>query len=478
MRRLGLSVVTALGALCLSAIAAHPTRAQNNHDWVIQNVCVVGGVVTSQDPAGPCTGGATRDLQVGERLPYHRSDLNGFNWADSWPIHDPDGVSIAIHSKFFTDALNTDPRFPNSVHWDPLRGSYDVYGSDGTTVFARGTGDSTNFWSPWWDETCQAKAWASFPDGPSAFAYGGGTTQIAAAGLPDCSVPIQHGTSNHYWNYGPYTYVNGRTLNTIYSVHKNSNANEDFYYTREYGVTRWEAWSTTPGTPASVQANCPNIPYSKMIDGVMRYLNHCHDWTVIVPVAGGWSPFDMSGSALQWPIDPLYTNGNILQNTHFGGPPSPGASPSCNVAPWTITSPPQILNWNWQTGVSPMSGGFNCSLMISTPAYSSGAGLQQAQEWSWPEDWGPIPRLTFGAILWAPSYTGGTPPQVLIRLREISGSTLVASHDLIVDVTDKPAAFGRVAKVGAGTTDLIMQVIPINPNVQFGFTGAWINQEP
>lgn len=463
----------ALGALALIAGTAGSARAQNE-DFLIQDVCVVGGVVTSADPVG-CVG-ATRDLQPGERLPYHRSDLNNAMLSDSWPIHDPRGVTIAIHSKMFTGALNTDPRFVGSKHWDAALGGYDVYGSDGTTIFGRGTADPGSFWTPFFTPSCEAKGWASFPAGSGAFTAGSGTSNLV--GMPDCpGSTTATGTATHTWSYSTFAYVSGDTLNTIKSEHDHGSANEDFYYTREYGVTRWESWNTTPGTPSDVQANCPMQFYTRLIAGQTRYLKFCHDWSIVVPLSTSWSPFDRTGYAWQWPIDPLYTNGNILKNTHFGGPPSPSVPPSCNFTWWQTTSPPQTLNWVWQTGVAPMSGGYNCSMIFNSPVGGGSAGFQQSQPFSQPQIFPPLPpNLSFGAILWAPNYTGGTPPQVLIRLWETQNGALIANHDMIVDVTNLPAAFASSAKPNANTDGLTLSIYPLTSNVDFGFTGSWINR--
>jgi hypothetical protein len=78
---------------------------------------------------------------------------------------------------------------------------------------------------------------------------------------------------------------------------------EVFYFTKEYGVTRWEVWRPLEQNPTkTTQCNCPAIV---SYQGVNFVVTSARDWSKVVPASKPEIPV--------WPIPNL----NLLQHAHF-----------------------------------------------------------------------------------------------------------------------------------------------------------------
>src|SRR6185369_12202579 len=90
------------------------------------------------------------------------------------------------------------------------------------------------------------------------------------------------------WDHLAVTYTNGKVIDTITSHHyggadpATAGASEKFYFTKIYGLTRWESWVQDPTAAPIWDASCNG---AKRVNGwTMR---DCRDWTNVVAVPGG-----------------------------------------------------------------------------------------------------------------------------------------------------------------------------------------------
>jgi hypothetical protein len=109
---------------------------------------------------------------------------------------------------------------------------------------------------------------------------------------PTAFAPVQNRW--FYWSE-PYTYASGKTLDTIYSYQENEDASglpiknshiEAFFWTKEYGKARWEAWYEKDD-PLYIRSIASHEPAMQKcgIAGTKKFgerwleLGGCEDWT-------------------------------------------------------------------------------------------------------------------------------------------------------------------------------------------------------
>jgi hypothetical protein len=302
-------------ALLMSA-GRQPACADTLVDYLIQQVCDDGaGGHTSADPI-TCPGMA-RKLRVGESLPYHKWDTAGGlgQISDAYPIADLYGRLRVVQTFFFNDTNAF--QIPVFDLGDPATGrtGYDLMQADGNFVSGAGTYDPGAGWQPMWsNSSCSlADSWvvgSKTQTVPFSFTDTIATLNISS---PQCPPNPWFGTSYTGWNYYPnLAYESGKLLNTIKTWHFsgptiNESAIEEFYFTKEYGKTRWEDWSSQVSGPNPIAvARCPTHTAGgvNVFGTTTYYLTDCHDWSYIHPSpTGDWDP------AAYWHIDPLYYSG-------------------------------------------------------------------------------------------------------------------------------------------------------------------------
>jgi hypothetical protein len=354
-------LATAAVVVSSSAVAALAPRdaasaisATELHDFMVQNVCVHNDVVTSIDPvACPTTSGyVQRDLAVGEDLPYHKLSqvrTDDRQVSDSFPIKQPDGSIRYIHTFDYAIRYNADGTIVNNGE-APGEWNYDIdiHTSGGQLINPSGLVDGFNidetegryaaiigtqdpaggrqsFMHNTGAGTCTAQdSWLLFPTNIAGYGDTGSSPATLkiynASGCP--TSPDQALTK---WDvHSSFTYFNGASLATLTSWHFGGATEatathiEKFYYTKEYGLTRWERWQTS-GSPSVYGCNGSDTTGSFIrVD--------CRDWTVIEPdVMGGYSPYNIpldyysdpegTRNAVQ---DSRFVVNNILRNGDFG----------------------------------------------------------------------------------------------------------------------------------------------------------------
>ena len=241
---------------------AAPTASPELLDYLIQDVCVdAADRAVTGDPA-LCP--AHRDIRLSEPTPYLVTDVDHAN-ADatyfafaSFPVRGADGTVKVMHTKSGQGHFGADYTFS----YDPARDGYDLtdLSSSSWASFVR-TSDGGCFDQIWSGsgraETMADRAggWILFPLGtpPSAWpATSSARTRTHHVQLTPGVAGCGNGSSpgRTFWNApARYQFETGKRLTAIRSDHfanhalsRGNNALERFYFTREYGLTRWEAW--------------------------------------------------------------------------------------------------------------------------------------------------------------------------------------------------------------------------------------------
>jgi hypothetical protein len=238
------ALLGAFGADDAPAIGARSALA----DFLIQNVCLdEAGAVTTEDPAS-CA--RSRDRRPGEAAPYLLTDYDKayagkrYQAVSSGPM--PDGRVWVVKN------MGDDPAGKFAASSD----GYDIIEHEGDYVSFVATHDpqcgEQRFSGAGSDD-----GWLLFPNRVSS--QSGSQRQNMTLeridAPPDCPSDerfsrlcgneiVARWTAPH-----PFRFESGKTLTTIVSEHhahhdlsRPNNAIEMFYFTREYGLSRWEAW--------------------------------------------------------------------------------------------------------------------------------------------------------------------------------------------------------------------------------------------
>jgi len=122
--------------------------------------------------------------------------------------------------------------------------------------------------------------------------------------------------------------VNGtpkKTMDTLISYHGFQSSlgfllsghMEVFYFTREYGMTRWEVWTPLQQNPTKT-TECVT-PNTQLYNGISFVVTGCHDWSKVN------TPLPSTADVPIWPIP----NVNLLKNPHF----------ISTTTPWAVAGP-------------------------------------------------------------------------------------------------------------------------------------------
>jgi len=149
------------------------------------------------------------------------------------------------------------------------------------------------------------------------------------------------------------------SLNFVFSGHM-----EVFYFTREYGMTRWEVWTPTQQAPAKT-TECV-VPNTQIYNGITFIVSACHDWSKIN------GPLPTSAEVPVWPVP----NVNLLKNPHFIATTSPWtATTSIAASSQVSTAPAGVSFWRDSLFAKPgvgylrLSCGVECTQDYSVALY-------------------------------------------------------------------------------------------------------------
>jgi hypothetical protein len=343
-------------AATAQAVVATPDTIR---DLMIQNVCLdaAGAVLARVAPidADPrCVG--QRDLQPGERLPYHKHDHPspdqragapaGYQRHDSFPV-ETIGFGIAVEQSFDFGA-GEGRRF----------GVFDT-GSDGGDIAILTPGmvsiGATEDGGAGFqlfvgecrgpvDAAALTRSWivAEFDPGRSAPLAGETIARLnlLTKGRQE-TCPARFNAAFTNWRVAPFRYraASGQgtpvTLTTLISEHyggaRRATADhvERFYFTRELGGTRWERWQNgngnaqfsaamiaerAAGFTGTGRCSTPEPPNGGGTGGAKLLLIDCREWTGIEPSA------DPSGDRPGFFIDAIRTRRDMP--AFFAPPPA------------------------------------------------------------------------------------------------------------------------------------------------------------
>ena len=244
-------------ALSLWAIRVHSSADKTLLDWLIQDVCQDAN--GQQIPGDPATCASHRNINIGERTPFLLTDVdhnnNGATYEsfNSIPVHAQDGTLKVLISKNNQGNFNADFKFSFSV----ARDAYDLidvtFSNYASIIRTSDGGCYDQMFSPTGDvssTSARAGGWPLFPY--SGYTSAGNaqdhTYKVQISQKSGCSSGNSVGVA--FWNPPTqYTFETGKTLTAIKQYHfastalgNQNNAMELYYFTKEYGATRWESW--------------------------------------------------------------------------------------------------------------------------------------------------------------------------------------------------------------------------------------------
>lgn len=233
-------------------------------DYLIQNVCVdANNRVISGDPA-VCP--LSRNVKIGERVPYIMTDVdrrnNGARYQGnfSYPVVGADNTLKVVWTKQLVGAGRPviDANF--QYNFIETRDAFDIIDVTDTFISAVRTSDpgcyDQKFSTALLDGTVgkRTNGWRLMPQDalPVSIGLVGHTVRIDPLSSPrpaGCDTAVGLNVLTVYQPPQPIKFESGRTLMSLQTAHiadanfdNTNNAIEKFFFTREYGVTRWEAW--------------------------------------------------------------------------------------------------------------------------------------------------------------------------------------------------------------------------------------------
>ena len=494
--------------VCLIGYCPKSAHADQPSDYLVQEVCDDGnGGHTGQDPF-LCPNSA-RKLRVGETLPYHKwnapfntSDTAQHEISDSYQILDLFNHMRVIQTEYF-DYMNgsfDNPTYkasrttPNNVYG----GAYDAIGGDGSYFNIMITTDTGGGWQPIWSSSppsCSLNdSWILFSTSGDPTTFNNDVTENISIN-PQCDPDSGAAQSiTHYSFYSGFTYTSGKSLDTIKTFHFGANSYnapgiEMFYFTKQYGKTRWEYWAAASsqytGPNQFAMSSCPTGANGgvEVFAQTTYYLQACQDWSNIGPASSVGTGADWDPSA-SWHIDPLLNSINFLSNTHLQCTDSNGNSGSCangsgascqTIAPWNRAGD---LNWGFdpdpQHALAAGTGDQNCAWLINLPdTYVGQAIYQDAPVYSGTY------AYTYGAAIWNP-YSGQGDETAIIAVYELdSNGSVVASHYTQASgITDVAQYYSGSFTSSPQSSTFRFVIYPQNVGGVYEFTESWVGFQP
>lgn len=229
-------------------------------DYLITDVCVdANNFVMKGDPA-TCT--KHRNIRIGERLPFIVTDMDKaaqnrkYQSVSSIPMVGTDGTLKIMVSKHFQGMKSTySENFKFDYNYDNTITGYDLLDANGTYVSGIRTSDGGCFDQVFYSNyPIRQNGWIFFSKNLKEGSVNHNIRldrleQNLPAGC-DKSSTNQSATTRDVWNAPTsFTFESAKILKTIITYHyahkdltRKNNALERFFFTKEYGFTRWESW--------------------------------------------------------------------------------------------------------------------------------------------------------------------------------------------------------------------------------------------
>ncbi len=293
-------------------------------DFIIMNVCVDGNdKPVSGDPA---TCPNQRNIRIGESVPFLLTDFGPNNAryqsVASYPVHGRDGQLKVLVSKHMRANFSSQQY---SFNFDPLYDGFDLISTNGQYFSGERTSDGGCF-----DQMISENGWIFFDRNHHEGSTLRPITITRLTPRPGCDA-TSSGEAYTVWNRRSFTFTSGKTFDSIQSYHfanqnlsQLNNALEKYYFTKQYGFTRWEAWIPYERCVNERGANHPicnqtfligrcNGGNSANIGERLWIRADCRDTTNYIPVDQPYFPVTehMAASSIDYPST---KNANILTN--------------------------------------------------------------------------------------------------------------------------------------------------------------------
>lgn len=378
-----------LGGVVAQAASVSSLNASDPMTWLIKSVCTGSqNQVLAAEPYGGCPAGAgIRKIKPGDPLPYHNIEQMGYQQRDAYPVVDPANRKAWIIATYDWSPFNTFNLYNGTD-------GYDVYSVANGWASIVNTSDGGGYGQTFFGSNCTVGGgWVLFPasgflsSGQAAVPIADQYWEQSGQSYPGSCPPGYSTNTQTSWKHQTNFQFGGRNgnptkaMDTVISYHGfqsgpaflNSGHLEVFYFTREYGITRWEVWTPIQQHPTPT-AECSG-PGQVKYQGVTFIVQSCHDWSSVT------QPLPSSAQLPVWPIP----NISVLQKPHFDGDITPawgavGTSPAGNPVSWstanstaardTASSPIGVryLIINCGAGSDGQCGGFGEGVFQDVPA--------------------------------------------------------------------------------------------------------------
>lgn len=450
-------------------------------DYLVQDVCASNANpnrVVNADPVACPAGFARRDLFPAESMPYHKTDIAGVQLSDSFVLRSYDiSQLLYVSTMDFTKIPQVDQgSFLESNRAAAGLDGWNLIEAAGNRVGFIGTQDGSGVYQEFFGARCLTSdawlpddAWVLFPNAAPSGVTGSGVFPMAIRRSTDQQCPSGRTNVTVTWE-GPLTltYTSGKKLPTLKSYHTVTGATgnvamEVFFFTPQYGLTRWEAWTSTG---SAVQGNCNG----GTVAGNLKR-GDCRDWTRVVADPTFWSNATASGggySPYAYNIPNRFVEGNRLRNGDFGGidPVEPHwqryHAANGVLTHWTVGT--HVLA-GWDTAGVNGAQNFNHHLTVQCGGACSGNVVFQ--------DATSIPAYTtlieYGVSLWANAAGKAT-----LAMFSFDGSgRMIANESVPVTLTTKPQAFRRALRTPVGAKRVRFAVYP-STGTPVHIDDAWV----
>jgi hypothetical protein len=412
--------------------------------WILKSVCEDDATkqLLAWDPYSACpTGSTLRKTAVGDKIVYNNYEQMGNQISDSFAIMDASGNAMYLHNFDY---------FPfNQFNQHSGSDGYDIYSIDSSTVSYSNTKDGGGYGSTFYGDKCQfGGGWVLFPttnflkDSQGFWPISGVYWEQSGQNQPgDCPSGYSRNTLT-LWEQKPsfaFGGMNGnaaKPMDTIVSYHgyetddgttptSNFLANghlEVFYFTVQYGITRWEVWAV-PGSEYSVKGRknmmteCSGSSTQTFKSQTFEIIA-CHDWSNVKVLDSPVVPV--------WPV----VNANLLSHFHFDS---------------DLSDKPSGMGVWYRFGTSPAGNLINWSILTSTASSdaNNGAGMKYL-------------ALNCGAG--SDGKCGDSGTQAIYQ--DIPAKTLCSGCGVMFGVNARTAS-------GTGCLSIALQVLDTSNNVQW-----------
>jgi hypothetical protein len=481
----GIRRTVAVALLCIPGAACAVTS--EIRDFLIQNVCVDAlDRPVAGDPYG-CP--RHRDLRIGEKVPYLRVDREapvnpdvGFHYQAimAFPVRSPNAADantrVVVSKEFGGDdphtAFNDNDQCINGSCQTIWRDGYDVIEMNGTYVAITGTSDPGINHQTFWRKGCVAgsknptgneDAWILFPADLTRGAQGNLTHYLNITTNDTC--PSVFNAAHVAWDYlaQPLTYSSGKTMDTITSHHFNgpSSSNavsfEKFYFTKQYGFTRWEAWQRDDQCGllgCRPKAHGCHGSTSENVGGRVFIRTDCRDTTEV--------------KALPYPVEPtLFAAPAQLSKTRNFVRYGTFANQLFGLGTWNFAGLQTVTRWSFRDDQHNDATALakNVSLMLSCSPYCSQNRAYQDVDVTSLRYTG-TQTLRFGAAVKTASAASMS---IVVRIYDSRGFQLATRSLALKPTTSFRAYEGSFTWnfTGYPATRMRIELVPLTANVNY-----------